>query len=95
MDLKAMAALPNLQAGTYGDNPFFKLWVYALEQMFPGAAPYIEAAANLLPWGKLAEAVGLAVKEWSAGADFFTILKDTLAVFGAVLPDPVPVPTVP
>ena len=84
MTNEAMAAMPEFQAGQYTDAWWFKMFVAMLDAKFPGAGEWITKAAEFLPWAKLMSAVVEAVKDWQAGKDFFTILKEALADWVAI-----------
>lgn len=85
--MAAFDAAPGYMAGEYSDAVWFKAFVSIIEWKFPGAGKYVEMAADLLPWAKLARAVQNAWADWQAGKDFITILKEAFLEWGIEVDD--------
>ena len=88
MTMVAMEAAPEMQAGNYGASIWFQMLLNFLERQFPGVRVFLEAAAAVLPWSKVWQAIQLALAEWQHGKDFLTILQDVLKQWAEIVIEP-------
>lgn len=84
VSMTAMESSSEMQAGSYVDSFFFKIFLNWVDSKFPGSRAIIEAAAAALPWSKLVRAVTNALADWREGKSFTDILKEALQEWGEV-----------
>jgi len=83
---KMSAPLRAMQAGNYSNSLWFAAFVALAESRYPGSGKWIEAAADLLPWDKLAKAVMAAIADWQESKSFLQILKEAMAEWLEIAP---------